>query len=45
MCLDLAKSEGKLIGTTESESKELFRGEAGTPKAEEVKYQLEFGLN
>src|SRR5262249_54868977 len=43
--VDLTKSERKLVGTLRSESKEVFRGDIGAPKAEEVKYQLEFGLN
>jgi hypothetical protein len=43
--IDLKKNEGKLVGTLKSESKEVFRGDTGTPKAEEVKYQLEFVIN
>jgi len=43
--VDLTKSERKLVGTLKSESKEVFRGDLGAPKPEEVKYQLEFGLN
>ena len=43
--VDLRKSDDKLVGTLKSESKEIFQGDAGAPKPEEVKYQLEFGLN
>jgi hypothetical protein len=43
--VDLRKNEDRLVGTLKSESKETFQGDAGTPKPEEVRYQLEFGLN
>jgi hypothetical protein len=43
--VDLRKSDDKLVGTLKSESKEIFQGDAGAPKPDEVKYQLEFGLN
>lgn len=43
--LELRKNEDKLVGTLKSESKEIFKGDAGTPKPDEVRYQFEFGLN
>jgi len=43
--IDLKKNGDRLVGTLKSESKEVFQGDTGAPKPEEVKYQLEFGLN
>ena len=40
--MELRKNEDKLVGTLKSESKEIFQGDAGAPKPDEVRYQLEF---
>ena len=39
--LELRKNEDKLVGTLKSESKEIFKGDAGAPKPDEVRYQFE----
>jgi hypothetical protein len=38
----IGKKDEKFVGTLTSESKEVFRPENGSPKSEEVKYQMEF---